>query len=87
MLVSREKSDVPGPLWPWVVPSAGRGGLRQQLKIRHRFGTVTHRSTDTVVPGITTANYDDILALRTDVVAVLELRVEERLSVHLERMI
>ncbi len=72
------------PLWPRVVATAEHRRLGQQLKVRDGLRAVAHRGTDTVVTGVTTTDHDDILALRADVVAVLELGVEERLGVELQ---
>lgn len=45
---------------------------------------MTHRSTNTVVPSVSTTDNNDVLALRVDIVAVLKLGVKERLRVHLD---
>ena len=66
------------PLRPWVVAAARGRRLRQELEVGDGLGAVAHRSADTVVTGVTTTDDDDVLALRDDVVVVLELAVTER---------
>jgi len=55
---------------------------QEQLKVDYGLGTVAHRSADTVVARVATA--DDVFALGIDVPTFFQLGVEERLDVQLE---
>ena len=76
-------AEDPGPLGPGVVATTASWWLWQKLKVCHRFRTVAHGGTNTVVTRVAAADDDDVLALRTDVGVVLELGVEKRLGVQL----
>lgn len=67
----------PRPLGPGVIATATSRRLRQELEVGHRLGTVAHGSTDTIITSITTTNDDDVLALRVDVSAILQLRIKQ----------
>ena len=67
----------PGPLWPWVIASAGSRRLRQKFEISHGVGTMTHRGPNTVVSSVTAANDDDVLASGINISIVLEFRVHK----------
>lgn len=71
------------PLGPWVVTPTASWRLGQQLEVGDGLRAVTHRGSDAIVSGVTTANNNDILALCADVVVVLQLRVEKGFRVHL----
>ena len=71
------------PLRPRVVTGARGRGPGEELEVRDGFRAMAHRSADAVVAGVTTADDNNVLALRVDVRAVLELRVEERLRIEL----
>ena len=60
-------AENPGPLGPWVVAATTSRRLGKQLKVDNRLGTVAHGSADTVITSVTSANNNDILALRADV--------------------
>ena len=74
----------PGPLRPRVIPTTRSRRPREQLKVDYGLGTVAHRSADTVVARVTTADDDDVFALGINVPAFFQLGVEERLGVQLE---
>jgi len=74
----------PGPLRPRVIPTTRSRRPREQLKVDYGLGTVAHRSADTVVAHVTTADDDDVFALGINVPAFFQLGVEERLGVQLE---
>jgi hypothetical protein len=77
------EGNLPRPLWPWVITPSSRGRFRQQLKVGDGLGSVSHRSTDTIVTGITTTNDDDVFPFGVDVIAVFELGIQKRLRVQL----
>ena len=77
-------TENPRPLRPGIVVATAGRRLGQQLEVRDGLRTVTHRGTDAIIAGVTTANDDDVFALSGDVIAVLKLGVEEGLGVELE---
>ena len=76
----------PWPLRPWVIRRAAGGRLGQELEVRDGLGPMSHGGTDTVVPSVTTSDNDNILALRADVVSVLELGIQQRLGIALQEL-
>lgn len=77
MLIGRERSDTPGPLGPRVITATQRGRFWEQLEVGNRLGAVPHGRAYTVISRITTADDDNILALRIYVVIILELRIQK----------
>ena len=77
------RPEDPGPLRPGVIPPPRSRRPRQQLKVDDRLGSVTHRSTNTVVTRITPTDHDDVFILGIDIAAFFKLAVEERLGVQL----
>lgn len=74
------------PLGPRVVTAARGRGLREQFKVHHGLGTVTHRSADAIVARVTATYDDDVLATGVDVIAVSQFGIEQRLGVQLRRV-
>jgi len=72
-----ERPDTPGPLGPRVITATQCGWFWQQLKVGNRLGAMPHGRAYTVISCITTADDDDILALRIYVVAIFELRIQK----------
>jgi hypothetical protein len=76
----------PRPLRPRVIRRTAGRRLWQKLKVHDRFGSMSHRGSDTVVSGVTTSNDDNVLALRADVVSVLKLGIQQRFGVVLQEL-
>jgi hypothetical protein len=72
------------PLRPRVVVGTLGGRLGQKLEVGNGLGTMTERSTNTIVTSVTTTDDNNILALGGDVGVVRKLRVKERLGVLVE---
>lgn len=84
--VSIVDSEHPRERRPRVVSSPRRRRSRQELKVGDRLCSVSHRGSDAVVSGVSSADDDHVLALGVDVVVVRELRVEQRGRVELEEV-
>lgn len=76
-------TEDPRPLGPRVVRRTRNRRFRQQLKVRDRLGSVSHRSTNTVISSIASSDHDHVLAFRLDVISVLELGIEKRFGIEL----
>jgi hypothetical protein len=72
------------PLGPGVVVGTLWWGLGKQLKVGNGLGTVTERSTNTIVTSITTTDDNNVLVLSGKVGVVSELGVQKRLGVLVE---
>jgi hypothetical protein len=77
------RSEDPRPLRPRIIPASRSWRSRQQLKVDHRLGTMTHGSANTIVTSISSADDDDVFTFGVDVPAFFELGVEESLGVQL----
>src|SRR5690606_12629556 len=72
------------PQRPWVVGGTIFRRLRHQFEIDDIFGAVTDRRADAVGACIAAADDNDILVLGRNVIAVLEVGIEQALGVGLE---
>lgn len=79
-----EDKDIPRPLRPRIVSATRRGRLRKEFKVRDGLSTMPHSGANAVISSVSTSYNDDILALRADVLPVLQFRVKQRCSIELK---
>lgn len=82
-----EDKDIPRPLRPRIVSATRRGRLRKEFKVRDGLSTMPHSGANAVISSVSTSNNDDILALRADVLPVLQFRVKQRCSIELKKKV
>lgn len=73
-------------LRPGIVARTRCGRLWEELEIDDGLCAMSHRSTDTIVTRIASANDDNVLAMGVDVFAVLQARVLQGFGVLLQEV-
>ncbi|EDK42380.1 conserved hypothetical protein [Lodderomyces elongisporus NRRL YB-4239] len=57
-------SKDPWPLRPWIILGSRGRWLWQQLEIGHRFGSMTSRSTQTIITSVTSTNNNNVFTFK-----------------------
>lgn len=85
LLLSLDEIYAPRPLGPRIVSTPRSRRFREEFEVRNRLRTVSHRSPNTIVAGVSSPDDNDILAFGIDITSVFQVRVEERFCIQLTR--